>query len=89
MSLLTKTSIFLSFRFAVSKVVRHISFGHYKLPFHENKHERDTPSACSWPTYKNLQLVWIVFYRDLSRQFSQFTKIEKLCLFFLNLSAID
>ena len=41
----TKISIFLSFRVAVSQVVRHISFGHNKLPFNDNKHERDTPSA--------------------------------------------
>ena len=64
MSKLSKNFNFLSFRFAVSKVVRHISFGHNKFPFHDNKHKKDTLTAFSWPIYKSSQLAWLIFYRD-------------------------
>ena len=59
---------------------------------------KGTPhQRCLWPIYIyiNLQLVWLIFYRDLCRQFSQFTKNKKLCLIIWitvwnwRLSAID
>ena len=38
---------------------------------------------CSWPIYKNLQLVWLIFYRDLSRQ-STIHKNREIVSFYLN-----